>query len=233
MHHGTANVTRSDTTSPFVVRFTPDIEIAKGGDGRTIHGIFVPWNTVARVADRFGPGGRGEFEQYDEAVQRAAFPEAIANPERVKFLGHHKRGVNPLGRAMTTRDDAAGLYGEVRASKTVAGDEVLELVNDGVLDSFSVGFTPITSRSIDGVFVRQHAHLNEVSIVTFPAYDGALVGGVRGQDLTLNPDGTPGPDVGEPSVEDGSGDRQVAPPARYGMTTQERIRALHLLGLEG
>ena len=38
------------------------------------------------------------------------------------------------------------MYGEARVSKTAAGDEVLELVRDGALDSFSVCFQPITDR---------------------------------------------------------------------------------------
>lgn len=228
MHHRPTFATRSDSGSQ-LVRVAHDVEVVRGGDGRTIHGILVPWDTPTRVADAFGPSGR--LEQYDEAIARGAFPDAVANPSRVKFLAHHDKRSNPLGRGELIRDDAAGLYGEFRVSKTVSGDEVLELVRDGALDAFSVGFSPITSRSVDGVYVRQYAHLNETSIVTFGAYAGALVGGVRSHDLTPTPDGPLG--AGEPSAEGGSGDQQEAPPTRSGMTHQERDRALHLLSLGG
>ena len=58
------------------------------------------------------------------------------------FLYQHDRH-EPLGRATELRDDAAGVYGAFRISATRRGDEVLEMLRDGVLDSFSVGFAPI------------------------------------------------------------------------------------------
>lgn len=206
-----------------IVRFAPDVEIQRGGDGRTVHGILVPWDTPTRVYDQFGPTGRPAA--YNEAVARGAFPEAVANPRSVKFLGHHNKMVNPLGRGSALRDDAAGLYGEFYVSKTTAGDEVLELVRDGALDAFSVGFLPVESVERGDVYVRTRGLLNETSIVTFAAYPGAVVGGVRAQDLPPE-DLTPG--VGESSAEDGSGDSQAH---RFGMTTQERERALALHNL--
>jgi hypothetical protein len=73
------------------------------------------------------------------------------------------------------------LYGEFRISKTEAGDEALELVRDGVLTNFSVGFQPLKDlRRKDGVVERVKAHLAEVSLVTFGAYgDAAAVAAVR------------------------------------------------------
>lgn len=206
-----------------IVRFAPDVEIQRGGDGRTVHGILVPWDSPTRVFDQFGPSGQPA--EYDEAVARGAFPDAVAEPRRVKFLGHHARRVNPLGRGGLLRDDAAGLYGEMYVSKTVAGDEVLELVRDGALDSFSVGFLPVRSEDRGGVWTRTLARLNEVSIVTFPAYAGALVGGVRGQDL---PPEDPSTGVGEPPAQGGSGDQRSE---RTGMTPNERARAIALAQL--
>lgn len=211
-------VVRSEPDSPMVVRFAPDVEIQRGGDGRTVHGILVPWDTPTRVRDQFGPSGR--VAEYQEAVARGAFPEAVANPQRVKFLGHHQRGVNPLGRGALFRDDASGLYGEFYVSKTAAGDEVLELVRDGALDAFSVGFSPIESVERGDVYVRTRGLLNEGSIVTFPAYPDALVGGVRSQEL---PPENLAPGVGEPSAEDRSDDLQA-----IRMSEHEYRRALAL-----
>jgi phage head maturation protease len=92
--------------------------------------------------------------------------------------------VNPLGRATLLREDRAGLYGEFHVSKTAGGDEALELVRDGALDSFSVGFTPIKQVQRNGVTVRTETGIREASLVTFPAYEDALVGGVRWEDFT-------------------------------------------------
>lgn len=212
-------------TDLHVVRFASDIEVQGGGDGRTVHGIIVPWDTATRVYDALGPTGRPAA--YNEAVSRGAFPEAVANPQRVKFLGHHDKRTNPLGRASLLRDDAAGMYGEFRVSKTPAGDDVLELIRDGALDAFSVGFIPTESVDRDGVFYRTRGLLNETSIVTFGAYPDALVGGVRAQDL---PHVDPTEGTGESLAElSGSG----APVAkRTGMTPNERARAIALANLK-
>lgn len=164
--------------SSFVSRaFAADLEVRSAGDGRTIHGIVVPFDHVARVSDG-GPS-------YDEAFQRGAFAKTIVERgDRVKLLSQHASRTNPLGKALTLREDAAGLYGEFYVSRTTAGDEALELVRDGALDSFSVGFAPVKHEKRGRVTWRTEVALREASLVTFPAYDGALVGGVRALDLT-------------------------------------------------
>lgn len=159
--------------------FVSDIEVRSDGTGRTIHGIVVPFGRVARVSDGGAP--------YDEAFQMGAFKRTIDNggTGRVKLLSHHSSRTNPLGRATMLREDGAGLYGEFQVSKTRAGDEALELVRDGALDSFSVGFRPVQHAKRDGVTWRTEVAMREASLVTFPAYEGALIGGVRSlADLT-------------------------------------------------
>ena len=147
-----------------------DLEVRAEGDGRTICGICVPYNVEQRIhaslTEVFLPGAF-------DAVTRAA--------HRVKLLmGHDAKGF-PLGRATTLREDARGLYGEFRVSKTDIGDQALELVRDGVLTNLSVGFQPLKdNRRKDGIVERVKAHLAEVSLVTFGAYgEKAAVAAVR------------------------------------------------------
>ncbi len=154
--------------------YVADLEVRASGDGRVIGGIVVPYERTARVSDG-GPA-------YSEQFARGAFTRTLQHRgDRVKFLSQHNARSNPLGVAVgdSWRDDAAGLYGEFRVSKTQAGDEALALVRDGALDSFSVGFTPIKHEKKDGVVVRTEVRLNEVSLVTFPAYEDARVLAVR------------------------------------------------------
>jgi len=152
--------------------FVSDIEVRADGEGRTVHGIVVPFGQVARVSDG-GPS-------YEEMFVRGSFAKTIQERgARVKLLSQHLARQNPLGRATLLREDAAGLYGEFMVSRTNAGDEALALVRDGALDSFSVGFKPIQHRTQDSVRVRTEVGLREASLVTFPAYEGAMVGGVR------------------------------------------------------
>lgn len=152
--------------------FVSDIEVRSDGGGRTIHGIVVPFGQVATVSDG-GP-------VYREMFAPGSFARTIQHRgTRVPLLSHHNSRTNPLGKATLLREDAAGLYGEFNVSRTAAGDEALELVKDGTLTSFSVGFRSIQKRMDGDVTVRTEVGLRETSLVTFPAYEGAMVGGVR------------------------------------------------------
>lgn len=159
--------------------FAGDIEIRSDGTGRTVHGILVPYNTPARVSDG-GPS-------YQEMFAPGAFTRDIqarnGDFRAVKFLYQHDH-TEPIGRAVELSEDAAGFYGAFRVAKTSRGDEALELLREGVLDSFSIGFRAIDPAPGDPfdpreVVVRTKAALRETSLVTFPAYVGALVAGVR------------------------------------------------------
>lgn len=159
-------------------RVTPyDLEV-RGGDGRTVCGIAVPFDDPTEIRE----GSR----TYVEVFRRGAFARTIEQAaHKVKILAQHDaRDRLPLGRAETLREDSQGLYIEAKLSKTRDADEVLELVRDGALDAFSIGFQPIRdneTRNADGqtVVERLEAKLRECSIVTFGAYPNALVSAVR------------------------------------------------------
>jgi HK97 family phage prohead protease len=162
-----------------------DLEVRADGDGRTIFGVLVPYDAPTQIAE---PGG-----SYQETFVRGAFNAQLADPAavgRVKLLSQHRRDMNPLGRAVELRDDAAGLVGAFRVANTQAGDEALELVRDGALDAFSIGFKPIgdewNSRRTE--VVRRSALLRETSLVTFPAYAGAAIAGVRTGIRSVSPE---------------------------------------------
>ena len=147
-----------------------DLEVRAEGDGRTVCGICVPYNREQRIH----PG-------LTEVFVRGAFDAVTRAAHRVKLLQGHDSQALPLGRAHVLREDDAGLYGEFRVSKTDRGDQILELVRDGVLTNLSVGFVPLKDRRREnGVVERVKAHLAEVSLVTFGAYgEAATVSAVR------------------------------------------------------
>lgn len=160
----------------FTRTFTPELEImtrAKGGDGRTIYGIAVPYNRPVRIDSRL-----------TEQFARGAFNAQLSAPSRVPFYRDHKpHGGTLIGRATALRDDAAGLYGEFRVSKTEKGDETLALVEDGALPDLSVGFRAGQDRRLAGGIVeRASARLTEVAAVEEGAYgEHAAITGVRSQ----------------------------------------------------
>lgn len=148
-----------------------DLSIRADAAGRTVAGIVVPFDTVARVSD----GGK----PYQERFQRGAFAKTITERgDRVKLLYQHDHA-EPIGRATLLREDPVGLYAEFKVSAVPAGDQALELVRDGVIDSFSVGFAKVKERKDGDVTVRTEVALREASLVTFPAYDGARITALR------------------------------------------------------
>ena len=158
----------------FTRTFSTELEIqtrAKGGDGRTIVGIAVPYGQAKRINPRL-------VEQF----ARGAFNRSIKSARRIPFTRDHlPMGGTLIGRAVELRDDAAGLYGEWRVSNTPAGEETLELVRDGVLSELSIGFREGQNKTLSGgVVERVSAELREVAVVMEGAYgELATVGGVR------------------------------------------------------
>lgn len=155
--------------------FVADIEIRADGTGRTVHGIVVPYGQEARVSD----GGPAYREMFAPGAFARDLTARAGNYRGVKLLFQHDSNT-PIGRAVDLREETSGLYGAFQITPEASrGDEALALLRDGVLDSFSVGFRPIEKENRDGVVVRTRAALREASLVTFPAYAGALIGGVR------------------------------------------------------
>lgn len=154
-----------------ITRAFADLSVRADREGRTVTGIVVPFDVIARVSDG-GPS-------YDEKFQRGAFAKTIRERgDRVKLLYQHNSR-EPIGKAISLREDTAGLYGEFRVSSVPDGDRALELIRDGVLDSFSVGFAPVKHEKRDGVTVRTEVALREASVVTFAAYEDARIQSLR------------------------------------------------------
>ena len=154
--------------------FVPELEVraaSKGGDGRTIEGIAVPYGVAQRIDSTL-----------TEQFARGAFAHQVNAAHRVRLGREHPlMGGTVIGKAVELREDAAGLWGAFRVSETEAGDETLTLVRDGVLDELSVGFRARQDRRLkDGTIERVKADLIEVSVVFMGAYGReAVVTGVR------------------------------------------------------
>lgn len=130
----------------------------------------------------------GRIIPYGEQITIRGRPESFAmgavqdvQPLNVKLLPHHDQKT-PVGRMMSLEERDDGAYASFIISKTQQGDELLQLVKDGVLDSFSPGFIP-GEQDKAGVHRRVKA-LPEVSLVTFPAYESAKVLAVRQEEKT-------------------------------------------------
>lgn len=155
-----------------LVRFTgADLEVRAGNGGRTVYGTLVPYDKPTSI------GG-----MYSETFPRGAFEKTISERgHRVKLTIGHAMDRLPIGRATELREDPDGLVGSFYVSETQEGDDALQRVRDGAVDSFSIEFQPRRSEwspERDAV-VRREVQLLGASLVAYPAYESALVAGVR------------------------------------------------------
>jgi hypothetical protein len=160
-----------------------DAEAEGEGDGRTLVGLAVPFDTEIDVSDW--------WDDYTEVFRKGAFARTIENRSRpVPLLDHHQRRALGIGRATSLVETDAGLEAEFHLTEGVqAADEVLALVLDDALGGLSIGFEPIQHREVKGLhrdppserdlIERTEVALREVSVCNFPAFAGAGVTGVR------------------------------------------------------
>lgn len=117
-----------------------------------------------------------------EVFEPGAFDSVVDRPNRVRVnRGHDKQ--RTVGKVIAFRSTGTGLIADVRVAKTELGDETLALAAEDML-SASVGFAALPSwMKLDqrAKLRRIHrAHLDHLSFVESPAYEGAEVLEVRG-----------------------------------------------------
>ena len=142
---------------------------------RIVTGIVAPYDEVSFLTP--DPNG--------ERILRGAFKKSISQRQgKIPLCRGHEHGVK-LGTSRRFTDDGTGLVGEFVVNRGDKGDELLEDLRDGYLDSMSVAFQPlVVGRGADGVREVKEARLYEVSMVAIPAYQGAAMLSVRdAQDL--------------------------------------------------
>ena len=125
----------------------------------------------------------------NDVVHPGAFKSTLESGARVRFLYAHD-AASVLGRPLALEEDSTGLLGLFKISKTRLGHDVHTLLQDGSLDSFSIGFL---AKDFDydekaGIRNLKAVDLLEISVVSLPMQPQALVTGVKGLDygaLTL------------------------------------------------
>jgi len=137
------------------------------GEGRTFEGYAATFGNVDLVGDIIHPG---------------AFTKTITERgHRVKLLWQHKTD-EPIGRPML-REDARGLFVSSVISDTARGRDTGVLLRDGVVDSMSIGYEVVQSdheqKGKGTIRNLRELKLHEISLVTFPANEEALVTSVK------------------------------------------------------
>lgn len=128
---------------------------------REVSGIAVPFNDTIDI-------GGGWSERFEKG--------AVDLNADVKLFRDHNE---IIGRVTEMEESDEGLLIRAKISDTTLGNETLELVKDGAIRSFSVGFIPVVDEKKEKTIVRKKVDLKEVSLVAFPAYENAAVLAVR------------------------------------------------------
>jgi HK97 family phage prohead protease len=171
-----ATVLEAPPRAPVEWRAAVEVSAVDFAD-RTIEVVVVPYDEDTVVEY---PPGSGKL--ITESVDRGAFVGVEKRPGRVRANRDHDvtRTVG-LARAIYT-DRSNGLVGEVYVSRTLLGDETLQLADDGVLGA-SVG---MAVRPADQIWSERRtrrriskAFLDHIALVPNPAYEGAEVVAVR------------------------------------------------------
>lgn len=104
------------------------------------------------------------------SVWEAGIKNYLKNPVILAYHDHEE----PVGRMTDHRIDEKGLY--VKARISAAAEDVFNLVKDGVLTAFSIGFRIVDAEynSALELFVVKELELHEISVVSVPANQNTL-----------------------------------------------------------
>ena len=129
----------------------------------------------------------GNEDQGNDIVQKGAFTKSLTQrpAPKVKMLFQHKTD-EPIGVFEKIYEDQKGLYVQGRlAMKTQKGKETYELLKMGALDGMSIVFKADPQKqgyneNKRGVRTLKEVDLMEISLVTFPMNEQAMVQSVKG-----------------------------------------------------
>ncbi|HAC92486.1 MAG TPA: hypothetical protein DCF63_17930, partial [Planctomycetaceae bacterium] len=96
------------------------------------------------------------------------------DPKKVKFLLEHD-GRKPLGRAQSIMAEEDALYATFKVSATTRGNDALIEASEDLRSGLSVGVEVIDSKQVGNVLEVIKARLDEVSLVSNPAFKSAEV----------------------------------------------------------
>jgi HK97 family phage prohead protease/HK97 family phage major capsid protein len=121
-----------------------------------------------------GYASTNDADRQGDVVPASVWEKGIANYlKNPVILAYHDHS-EPIGRMVEHKVDAKGLWIKARISS--AAEEVYNLVKDGVLTAFSIGFRIVDAEynAAQELFVVKELELHEISVVSVPANQNTL-----------------------------------------------------------
>ena len=121
-----------------------------------------------------GYASTNDIDRHGDIVPAAVWEKGMENYlKNPVILAYHKHD-EPIGRMVEHRIDDKGLW--IKARVSAAAEDVFNLVKDGVLTAFSIGFRIVDAEynSAAEVFMVKELELHEISVVSVPANQNTL-----------------------------------------------------------
>lgn len=122
----------------------------------------------------------GNKDSYGDIIVQGAFAETTsgANGKRIKLCYQHNFD-DIIGKIIELREDNKGLWAKVKISNTTMGKDIAELVQDGALDEFSIGYTAVNWEITEEARLLKEIKLYEISLVGRAANPEAVITSVE------------------------------------------------------
>lgn len=126
----------------------------------------------------------GNVDHVNDVIEKGAYKATIekfkANGSKMPLLYQHNTG-DVRGVITYMAEDVKGLHVQGRLLKTERGQELREMLKEGAIRKMSIGFMPKLYEYDQGGDIRvlKEIDLFEVSMVTFPANEAAVVTNVK------------------------------------------------------
>ena len=121
-----------------------------------------------------GYASTNDSDRHGDVVASYVWEKGLENYlKNPVILAYHKH-TEPIGRMIEHKVDQKGLW--IKARISAAAEEVFNLVKDGVLTAFSIGFRIIDAEynQATDLFVIKELELHEISVVAVPANQNTL-----------------------------------------------------------
>ena len=155
-----------------IIRLSANVSVVKQMEAE---GSEKPEKTYAKIT---GIANATTVDRIGDLIPKDAWQ--LANYLKNPVMLWEHMGCHPIGKVLTIEPRDEGLYFEADIGSqteeiTEKQEEVISLLRQGILKSFSVGFIPKATERRDDIFMINEAEVLEISLVSVPMNQDSLL----------------------------------------------------------